>query len=346
MNKGERIYYLDILKTVAIFGIIFIHTVILAGETSVKGINITNFVEVFKYSVPVFLMITGALLLNREYSSLIDFFKRKLSRITFPYLFWFIFILVAVIFSSQPQVYSNFSDFFFTTFFNFDMSWYFWMILGVYFTIPVINAFVKNEGLAACRFFILMFIVSSIFYQILIYFKFVSFLDLRLFIYPFGFLVLGYYLSNYKFKNKKAIILLSIIVFLVTTVLKLRFDIIPFELTHIIIDNPSIGQISFIDVSIMQILQASSVFLFVRYVSDYLIIFRKFCTSVSRATYGMYLSHIPIYLFLFHYLQIPKTGTEAFFTIVLASIFIFLMSWILVLLVNKIPHSKYFSGYA
>lgn len=346
MNRTERIYYLDILKTIAIFGIIFIHVSILAGETCIKGINITNFVEVFKFSVPIFLMITGTLLLNRNYSSLSDFFKRKLSRITFPYLFWFIFILIAVIFGSQPETYSNFVSFFFTTFFNFNMSWYFWMILGIYFTIPIINAFVTNEGMEGCKYFILMFIFASIFYQILIYFKFASFIDLRLFIYPFGFLVLGYYLSNHEFKNRNAVIILSIIIFLVTTVIKVRFDIFPMELTHLIVDNASLGQLSFIDVSILQILQASSVFLLIRYISDYLSVFKKFCISISRASYGMYLSHIPVYLFLFHYLQIPKTGTGAFLTIILGSLIIFFISWILVLILSKIPYIKKLSGYA
>ena len=346
MNKAERIYYLDILKTIAIFGIIFIHVSILADGIAIKGINITNFVEVFKFSVPIFLMITGTLLLNRDYPSLSDFFKRKLSRITIPYLFWFIFILIAVIFGSQYETYSNFVSFFFTTFFNFNMSWYFWMILGIYFTIPILNAFVKNEGLDGCKFFVAMFIFASLFYQILIYFKFVSFIDLRFFIYPFGFVILGYYLSHYEFKNKKAIILLSIIVFLVITIMKVRSDIFPMELTHIIIDNPSIGQLSFIDVGIIQILQAGSVFLLIRYISDYLSVFKKFCTSVSRASYGMYLSHIPVYLFLFHYIQIPKTGSGAFLTVILGSLSIYFISWIIVLILSKIPFIKRLSGYA
>lgn len=55
------------------------------------------------------------------------------------------------------------------------------------------------KGMRGAKYFIVLFIISSLFYQILIFFNISSFVDLRFFLGPINYIVLGFYLSNKKF---------------------------------------------------------------------------------------------------------------------------------------------------
>lgn len=83
----NRIEYYDNLRVLAIFGIIAIHVFQLwhHGEQAF-GLYIYMFSEIVRYSVPIFLMLSGALLLNREVE-LNYFLKHRLTRILYPFLF-------------------------------------------------------------------------------------------------------------------------------------------------------------------------------------------------------------------------------------------------------------------
>ena len=90
MNQSKRIFYYDALKTLAIIGIVFCHA---AVPFVISGIDrpdfyISAFFDCFRdFSIPIFVMLSGALLINRR-DSLKTFFKRRLSRIFIPFLFW------------------------------------------------------------------------------------------------------------------------------------------------------------------------------------------------------------------------------------------------------------------
>ena len=214
MQNKERIYYIDILKSISIFSVIVIHIFALGNSAKVMNITISYFAEIFKFAVPVFLMITGSLLLNRNYQSNYSFLKKRIKRITIPYLFWIILIILALIIpngmTSQPEI----TECIYTTFFNFPLSWYFWLMIGVYFTIPIINEFIKTDQLNSTKYLVIMFVISSILYQLLSFFKAYTYIDLTFFILPIGYLSLGYFLSGLEFKNKRNVLIISIIIIL------------------------------------------------------------------------------------------------------------------------------------
>lgn len=75
-------------------------------------------------------------------------------------------------------------------------------------------------------------------------------------------------------------------------------------------------------------------------------IIKKFILSVSKASYGMYLSHVFFITLANYYLaNIPLTGTQNALLIVVLSIIIFLSSWILIVITSKIPLIKKVCGY-
>lgn len=91
---NRRHFAYDWLKAIAILGVVYIHT----------SVMVTNFLPIisnhagwlmvtygnafFRWSVPVFVMTSGALLLSREYLNTGLFYKRRLWRIGVPLVFW------------------------------------------------------------------------------------------------------------------------------------------------------------------------------------------------------------------------------------------------------------------
>lgn len=344
MNESGRIYYIDILKALSIFSVILIHVFALGLTSQVKGIVVSNFSETFKFAVPVFLMVTGTLLLNRDYGSITSFLKKRYSRIIPPYLLWVIFIIFALLLpallNDGPIVINEIISKIFT----FNFAWYFWLMIGTYLMIPVINAFIRTDDIKASKYIVLLFVISSILYQFLMLIKSYSYVELRFFIMPIGYLCLGYLLANYKFKRERLIFIIAILSFITVSAFETIYGQYP-ELL-LILNNLDTGQASNMDVSVLRIIQASSVFLIIKYLSPRLSKIRGIVTNISRSSYGMYLVHIFVYLIYFNFTPVKGSGTNVVFTLLCGTFVIFIASWIIVLMTSKIPFLKKFSGYA
>lgn len=88
----ERIYSYDVLRVLAIIAVVAIHSVtplILAfGKLNTPSWMIANLVDsASRASVPLFIMISGALLLSKKDAPL-NLWKKRLLRIGYPLLFW------------------------------------------------------------------------------------------------------------------------------------------------------------------------------------------------------------------------------------------------------------------
>ena len=207
----NRIEYYDNLRVLAIFGIIAIHVFQLwhHGE-QVNGIYIYMFSEIVRYAVPIFLMLSGALLLNRDIE-LGYFLKHKLTRIIYPFLFYFVLEFILSLFTSRTFSVDIFSH-----------SWYFWMIFGVYLSVPIINKFIQHASEKEIEYFVGVFVLAATFYQFTWFFNIGHYFNLNFFAAPIGYLVFGYYLSvkDFKIDSRKLMILMAI-VFLAATFVKM-----------------------------------------------------------------------------------------------------------------------------
>ena len=345
-----RLEYIDLLKLLSILSIITLHVFKVWTQTEIMGIRIYGFTALVKFGVPVFIMISGALLLNREIE-IGSFLKKKVNRIVYPFIFFYILTCLFVFLNHQTHEQTQ----------NiFAFRWYFWMILGVYLSIPVINKYILHSKLKELEYFIILFLFAAVFYEITYYFGITQYFYLTLFLSPLGYLVLGYYLSKKEFNmSANKIITLSIIIFALTTFLKSCgiWGYLPFIENYAANTSPMLS--SWLDVSFLQIIQAASIFVGIKYlylsssgIYSYIKkflqsnIISKFVLSVSRASYGMYLMNLMTTLLLYYDLQpLTLTGTQVCLTIVLASLAIFFISWIIIVILGKIPYIKVLSGY-
>ena len=96
MEKPKRILYYDLLNIAACMAVIALHHNGLVHNFTGDSLwKQCLFAEVaFYWAVPVFLMLSGATLMNyrKKYSTAV-FFRKRLTRVVFPWLFWTLFLL-------------------------------------------------------------------------------------------------------------------------------------------------------------------------------------------------------------------------------------------------------------
>lgn len=349
-----RIKYYDTLRFLAIFGVIAIHIFqSFPADTAIMSLKVISLSEIFKFAVPVFLMISGALLLGRDID-LEDFLKRRFSRLTYPFiLYMIIYAVILFILMSYVTGFGDLDKWLSNLPLNYN--WYFWTIASLYLALPVINKFVQHSSETEIEYFLAILIVGAVFYQIVLGLGLKQFIDLNLFISPIAYLILGYWLSHKDFSNK--IYKIAVIFFIGATVLKIigQLGYIPMPLVENYEATRSLIVSSYIDMGFLQIIQASSLFLIIRfiYLTDNGIhtfltadVPDRFIMSVSQASYGMYLFHHtliePIRSILKNF---TFTGSETLILIVIGTILIFVICWIVVLIISRIPFIAMFSGY-
>jgi surface polysaccharide O-acyltransferase-like enzyme len=213
-SKPLQLDWVNNLRVIALLAVITLHTTSPVMEQFNKGplsVWLTGdfYNSLTRFAVPVFVMISGALLLSKEYE-LGDFLKRRLSRIVIPFLFWSL-VYVAYMFYDEQVDYSG--DWWITTkqvlhFLKYESSyhlWYVYMLIGLYLFIPVISRFVRNATEKETLYFLLVWFVVMLFDQPYLS-RFKPQLDLRYFEGFLGYLVLGHYLvfKNFRFKHLKA----------------------------------------------------------------------------------------------------------------------------------------------
>lgn len=360
MSNKIRYMYIDILKTVAIFAIIISHVCIIGRQAAILNIPFTHFQHIGKVGVPLFLMISGALLLNRDYPSIKEFINKKTLRLIPPYIFWMLIALIVIGILNQIPLNYDALVFYINDFFNLGVNWYFWMVIGVFLAIPIINEFIKNKKIEGAKYFTSIFIISSIIYQICILFNWTTFLDLTFFITPIGYVILGYYLANREYKlSSNALIIIGLLIFLVMFIIRL-YQPIPYKILYLFMINNTIHLDSFLDISLIGILESASIFILIKAIGDSkegfgkkikgffeINIVNKIILSISKSSYGMYLTHIYLVMIVFHYFDLfPLSGTQMVLLIAILSIITIILAWISVLIVSKIPKLKILSGYS
>lgn len=274
-------------------------------------------------------MISGALLLNRDYPSLGDFLKRRFARIIYPCILWTILITLTHLYFKK-----NYAFIWGAFIGNSSIMWYFWTLIGIYLAIPILNIFIEKYAEKGCEYFLVIWFIFIILNTFNLYPLFPYF-TLDWFSGFIGYPVLGYYLANKKFRydNSKMwkigllILIVSLGIFVYYTYSH-SFDSITLMYQNIIIVAMGIGT-----------------FLFIKYldecgkfnsIKDNLI--GKIITSISIYSYGMYFSHVIVIQFL------GKINPHSTLLFPIMFILIIFLSWLLPYIISKIPYLKKFSG--
>lgn len=133
-KESKRCFYLDLLRIIATFGVIFIH---LSMDTTYWYISIL-YDGMVKWSVPIFVMISGALFLNpRKDMPVSTILNKYVKRLLLAYLFWYLFYCLFKIISCSIESNSlELSSLSFAPRFHL---WFLPMLMCVYLLIPILK---------------------------------------------------------------------------------------------------------------------------------------------------------------------------------------------------------------
>ncbi len=353
---SKRIFYLDFLKAFAIFLVAVGHVssqTLLYAPIDINWL-IANFYSVFaKISIPIFIMISGVLMLNRNYN-FTDFVGKRFPRILIPFIFWgAIYVIFSFAFGfvegkvpdySSPLSILSFIGFMFLGQAGYlTHFWFVWMILSVYLITPIINKWIKNSSFNEIEYFLIIWLITCAFTTFKL--PYIN-IDLRYFAGPLGYFVLGYYLHN-----KKSKILqnnwLWFIVLIVSTIIKV------FIIYHNSIIAGTFQGVDYYDLT--TVAEAVSLFLiFKNYAFNSNTLsnkpvslskgkFASVILSLSIFTYGIYLSHLLLFkLLLINHIDFASMN--ALISIPIFSLILLLVAWISMIILSKIPFLKKFTG--
>lgn len=154
----KRIVWLDYARSFAIFSVVVIHSLEMVykmdfadlmkiGEVSLLFRDI-----VFAFGrtgVPIFLALTGFLLLDRDFSTsekIIKFYKRNLLPLWLTTVIWIVIYFVAGVAKGtmEPDYIGLLKDVLFLRTYLMGHMWYMPMIIGMYVALPFVSNAVKN----------------------------------------------------------------------------------------------------------------------------------------------------------------------------------------------------------
>ena len=337
-TKNKRIIYFDILNIIACLSVLFLHmNGIVHQYENIRAWKTALIFEVICYwAVPIFIMLSGATLLNyREKYDTKTFFKKRLSKILIPWIIWS--MIIYVINTKSFNILNFVKDFLYCRIEG--VYWFFPLILFLYCVIPVLSILTQKEENRN----LLKGIVIFIFIFKGIIGPLCSVLDIKIpnIFEPFfeinGYimlLVLGYLLSTTEIKkNKRVCIYILGIISAITMY------------SHIYIKSIQEGAINRKlsgYCTAITVLMASAVFLFIKNI-NWEKIFNKIqlnpkaISIIASCSFGIYLIHVLIMTKLTKALNF---NVYSIWYRTLGTIALYLICLAIVYIIKKIPILK------
>ena len=318
MRKDIKI---DLLRVVASVSVVMLHTLFIWDNKEGEPSNpvITTYFVALRFCVPVFVMISGMLILNKNYPDLVTYYKKRFFRIVPGFIIFAPLYLLIQYFFENHSIKEIVKD---NIVFGapFVHLWFVYMIFVLYFFAPFLIKLVQNLTnkellvLIACLFGLTW--ISEVYF----YFSQKDTIWLFLAFRFFGYFVLGYYFVRAKLNEKLRIRQLAyILIYLAITYILFKVDV-PFVRSY---------------TSVLVLIQSLTVFLLL-YNSDYK--GNRFIESLSGYSYGIYLFHYSIFYFLNRYLA--KHGWVGMFNplyaCIVAAITGYFISYLVIHLMNKL----------
>lgn len=164
VSKGaSRKSYLDILRVIAILAVVLMHSTGFFDNTvqihSVQWNCSIIFGSITRFAVPVFIMISGALMLNKESIDIKRLYSKNILRFVTAYLFWSIFY--TIVYSFIPH-YGSISIISIKNLISGTLKggyfhlWYMPLIIGLYVALPLLHACLRSMRRELIGYWVLM----------------------------------------------------------------------------------------------------------------------------------------------------------------------------------------------
>ncbi|MBQ2961960.1 acyltransferase [Methanobrevibacter sp.] len=356
-KQSKRIFYYDVLRALAIIGIVFCHASVsfVSRDISSPNLYISVFFDCFRdFSIPIFVMLSGALLIGKK-DTLVKFFKKRLSRLFIPFLFW---VLVYIIFTnimsqgfnldSAIKIFSGTAG---TLGVHF---WFVWMIIITYVGIFIINKIMQMESKISDfnkKFISILAILSVIYIGMSHYHLFNPYSPrLTYYISFLAYIIIGYFLAKCDFLekriDKKYLIAITALLFIGSYLWYIFCFVVP--RSHMV---HQFVRLSYFNLLIL--FMSANLFLLFKYISKT----KSFSdmesnrlgnalTTISNYSYGIYLIHyLILYCIKINLIKIINfTQGSSLIWIPVLVILTTAISLIILIILDKIPYLDKVTG--
>jgi surface polysaccharide O-acyltransferase-like enzyme len=195
----------DLIRTLAIVGVIFLHATNDLTPDSMSQLEVVRWITVDVYQsfarigVPLFVMLSGALLLQpSKKESLRVFFKKRWARIGLPFFFWGALYFVWQYFANNQELTVNsvIQGYLVSPYFQF---WYIYMLAGLYLITPILRIVIAYAGDKLIKYFLVLWFLGASIIPVISYF---TVYDLNSLVFTItgwvGYYVLGIYLLKIR----------------------------------------------------------------------------------------------------------------------------------------------------
>ncbi|MFD1771877.1 acyltransferase [Sphingobacterium suaedae] len=333
--QRQPIYYISALRVLATFLVILIHASTgYLNRFSADGFDwhYANILHSFsRFSVPLFVMLSGALLLPKNEDTCL-FYRKRMIRVLLPFLFWLVVYLVYYFYRYTPidvLLASRIVEISLDKLLHGPSAhlWFLYMILGLYLAVPFLQKIVVQASQKEILIFIGLWMLSLLLLNKKVG-SYLPSLDLTFFSGYVGYLVFGYYLAARNIALPIAVSL-SLVVCLGglntwgTYLLSLQqgaYD--PALYNYLGLNN---------------VLLAGSVFLLFKQLIRRPI--PRWAQAVDLYSFGIYLIHILLLNYI-HPLIIAPTVLK----VPIAALLTLALSILAIYLLRRLPFGKYVSG--
>lgn len=342
MYKNKRIFWIDVARSLAIISVVLCHIVesvyslnleSMSGVSRYERICALSLFSIGRLGVPVFLLISGYLLLGRTYTDekCRNFWKKNCAGLLLTTEIWIIIYNCFLALTNRQAFTVNnlIREMLFLKSVNLSHMWYMPMILGMYFLIPMAANALNSMKIPIITFaasvvsiIVLIFPILDIISKSLGYGDFCSILSTGFSGGEYGiYMTLGFLCSKNFFKKIKSFYLIIAGIFLFAAVVLLQL----FAYRHNYAYNVwyNCGFLVALGLIIFELLSR------IKCHSN-----EQLFKSIAKYSFGIYLIHNPIIILLNPYMnsiKVPELRIVVLWFVVLC------VSWLIAFLINKIP---------
>lgn len=335
MEEKKKYAWADNLRVAATLGVIAVHASAsippLFGQIPLSIWWTGNILDsLARFCVPVFVMLSGALLL-RSYSPPTGFFRKRFLRIVFPFLFWCLTYSLLQLAVKTGELWkmssSEYLGLFWRQLVEDSISYHFWyvyMILGLYILVPFIGGFIRRASDGSLLWF------AALWFSLIFYADAVDG-DMKVpdVLRYFGYLPLGYYLGKKDLKQNDRLVsvILTLSGFAITSIGTYWLSEHTEKFNPLLYGYASPAILLF-SVGVFMLFRS-----FERPLPDRL-------AFINRYSYGIYLVHVLV----LSQIKLPWLISYPLIGIPLTVTICLLVSALVVFFINKLPGGKYISG--
>lgn len=334
----ERYEYMDWLRVLAIITVVGIHVlskIINTEPPEAWEWKLANAIDsALRWCVPVFFMLSGALLLTRKPDEPVwSFLKKRLAKAFIPLLFWSgVYLLYRILEQGRSYTVGEALTLFLTDDIYFHL-WFLYTIIGLYLMAPFLRILVDRMSKRTFEYFLLFWVIFTVFMPFVN--KFLGFdiaFSAGMFEPYIGYFMLGAYLFLYPIPKKFLPLLGAAAIFgyfstyLGTESLtEYKGELDEFFYEHYRPNSLAITLFIFTAFQYLNPLMKA----------------HRFITSMSTATLGIYVIHPLVQFYLDKYAGINPTMIAPGVGILVSWAVIFLVSYAIILVLQKLPGTKH-----